>query len=234
MENQLTTINLAFICLLFVRFVCAFFLYLSLSSYFAVLFAQMSEGARWCAKYTSTKKATQDNNTKVQSSSSPSLSQEFVQSTKYTRSQFTAFICRLKWCQSILNSAQRGRVKNRKWQWVFGNTAVQHLEHPSNILSISKNIVNSFDDSNRAKNKRMKSVLRMLPGPLKMWTIRIAILVWLFLSLQRCVSASFPFRFFSLPDPRHFAVCHLCHTRQCQCKLCARRIWRKKTNAGTD
>lgn len=123
MENQHTTINLAFICLLFVRFVCAFFsisLSFSLSFYFAVSFAQMSEGARWCAKYTSTKKATQDNNTKVQSSSSPSLSQEFVQSTKYTRSQFTAFICRLKWCQSILNSAQRGRVKNRKWQWVFG------------------------------------------------------------------------------------------------------------------
>lgn len=52
-------------------------------------------------------KATRDNNTKVQSSSLPSLSQEFVQSTKYTRSQFTAFICWLKWCQSILNSTQK-------------------------------------------------------------------------------------------------------------------------------
>lgn len=68
-------------------------------------------------------KATQDNNTRVQSSFLPSLSQEFVQSTKYTRSQFTAFICRLKWCQCILNSLHRGRVKNRKWQWVFQTTA---------------------------------------------------------------------------------------------------------------
>lgn len=80
-----------------------FFLFLSVYCDAAGVLNDVPNIPRKKATHTHIAHQERDNGTKVQSSSIPCrCRKEFVQSTKYTRSQFTAFICWLKWCQSIL------------------------------------------------------------------------------------------------------------------------------------
>lgn len=134
-----------------------------------------------------------------------------------------------KWQSQHLHPKQHRNI----WMWknhrLLGWSKLSSTQAP-----------NELDEKLETLNKKASYIDRkMLLGQHRMLTIRIAILVWLFLSLQPlCVSASFPFVFFSLSqsyflsNPQHPILPYgTCRIRQCQCKLCAPTT---ETNAGTD